>query len=101
VRSVDARVERRSLRDFATPRALERLGRTVQDADTGDSSRRISCSPRSGVSTSRARRRNALGALHWDMATMMPAGGAEARAEQLADEESEHRGRDGVWVPVF
>jgi carboxypeptidase Taq len=28
--------------------------------------------------------RNALGVLHWDMATMMPAGGAEARAEQLA-----------------
>jgi carboxypeptidase Taq len=28
--------------------------------------------------------RNALGLLHWDMATMMPAGGAEARAEQLA-----------------
>ena len=28
--------------------------------------------------------RNALGVLHWDMATMMPSGGAEARAEQLA-----------------
>ncbi len=28
--------------------------------------------------------RNALGVLHWDMATMRPAGGAEARAEQLA-----------------
>jgi len=28
--------------------------------------------------------RNALGILHWDMATMMPPGGAEARAEQLA-----------------
>jgi carboxypeptidase Taq len=28
--------------------------------------------------------RNALGVLHWDMATMMHPGGAEARAEQLA-----------------
>ena len=26
----------------------------------------------------------ALGMLHWDMAVLMPAGGAEARAEQLA-----------------
>jgi carboxypeptidase Taq len=28
--------------------------------------------------------RNAVGMLHWDMATMMPAGGADARAEQVA-----------------
>jgi carboxypeptidase Taq len=28
--------------------------------------------------------RNAVGVLHWDMATMMPSGGAAARAEQVA-----------------
>src|SRR5262245_22460138 len=28
--------------------------------------------------------RNALGVLHWDLAAMMPAGGAAARAEQIA-----------------
>ena len=42
----------------------------------------------------RFRRLNALaeaqGMLHWDMSTMMPRGGSEARAEQLAELAAVH-----------